>query len=254
MSLTFGAAASDRVNCGSSTSHDGLTVGTKAYICRPTSLGVTYSPRFMQKGLTANGDYRAMFFTGTTSLSGEVQRAGVDVKAQAVCTNFAAYALSTWMLMAFTWDINGIASDQKLYIGNATTPPAEPSAYASQTVGDGALGDDSAADWIVGNNQNVNVAFLGDLAVQGVWSRQLTGAELGTWFNNPSDVGANNIMLHSIGSNGTDTQHDYSGNGNHGAVTGATVSTNKPPVGLWTPNISPILTNHERDRTPLILR
>ena len=142
----------------------------------------------------------------------------------------------------------------ELYVGNATTAPAEPSAYFLQNNGDGALTDDSARDWIVGNNQNNANAFLGQIAVQGVWSRQLSAADLAAWFKNPTEVGANLVMLHSIGSNGTDTQFDYSGNANAGTVTGATASTNTPPVGLWTPVINPLYNGaHRRTRRPALL-
>jgi len=255
MSLTFGGAASDRINCGSGASHDNITAGTVALIAYPTSVGVAYDPRFFQKGLFAGGDSRFLTFVRASSrLEGLIQRSTTSIDAIANLSDFSAWALSTWMLVAFTWNDAGASTDQRLYVGNQTTAPAEPSSYTTQQVGSGTTSDDSARDWILGNNQNNGNAFIGEIAVQGVWSRQLSAADLAAWFKNPTEVGANLVMLHSIGSNGTDTQFDYSGNANAGTVTGATVSTNKPPTGLWTPVINPLYNGaHRRTRRPALL-
>lgn len=221
MSLLFGGAASDRVNVGSGTVLDNVNQGTLIALAYPTGSG---NGRFYQKGVTGQGP---LFFSYGASLEIARNRATTASDALSLVSNFSAHALNQWNWYAGVWNTGGANGDQKLYVGTLTTPFAEPSAYGTQTVGSGAEGDNSAVDAIIGNNSNAALAFPGRIACVIHYNVALTLGQLrAVQFGDavlPGRVG-----YWELGWNGTGTQPDYSGNGNAGTVTGATVAVHAP--------------------------
>lgn len=228
MSLTF-SGATHKVNVGSGPTIDNLTVGTQLAWVNVSAL--TGDSRIMHKSV--GGNFRIFDFINSTSeLNVSHDRATVDLRITAPLANFPAYALNKWIFVASSWDASLTNGDQKLYLGDLTSLAVEPSSYSNQLVGSGANPDDSASDLIIGNKSNDNAPINGSMGPCAIFNRQLSLGEIHLW----QDV-ARMMMgcagLWYLGDNGTGTQPDYSGNGNHGTVTGATQSNNPPRRRNW---------------------
>lgn len=232
MALTFGAVNSDRVVVANHASLQNLTAATYVSWIRPT--GNTAFRRIYQKNTPASGSSRIFAHgnTGTPQVGFEVSRATTNCLAYGNTANFAAYALNAWNFCAARYDTGAATGDQNVYVGNLSTPLAEPSAYASQAVGTGAVGGDAGSDARIGNNAADNGAMQGDIAFFGLWNRYLTYGEMlaQQWHPHPTEGCVVFLML---GWNGTSTQPDWSGNLNNGTVTGATVAAHVPLRALY---------------------
>jgi len=161
-------------------------------------------------------------------------RATAPTGGTANAASFASYALNSWLFLVATFDTAGANGDQKLLIGNLTTPPTEPSAYTAQQVGSGTPGE-TVSPFTFGNNANSTTrVFIGDIAAVSFFNRVLTANEIyQVWrFNAPL---SGRIVQSHYGLLGTGTQPDWSGNGRTGTVTGATVSAHVPlgPLFAW---------------------
>jgi hypothetical protein len=232
MALTFGAVASDRVQLAHAASLADIAAGTYLSWIRPT--GNTAFRRLYQKNNVASAAYRIFAHgnTPTAQIGFEVGRATVACQAYGNCANFAAYSLNAWTFCAARYDTAASNGDQELYVGNLTTPLAEPSAYAVQQVGSGTVTADAGSDPRVGNNAADTGALQGDMAFFGLWNRYLTYGEMlaQQWHPHPTEGCVVFLML---GWNGTSTQPDWSGNLNNGTVTGATVAAHVPLRALY---------------------
>jgi hypothetical protein len=134
---------------------------------------------------------------------------------------------NTWNYVGFTFDIAGSANEViQIYKGNLTTVAAEIS-YAYRTDGSGTLNSDAAANFSIGNASGYGAAWPGTIAWFAHWNRVLTLAEVVEQQFNPHVTSGCVLFMH-LGYNGTGTQPDWSGNGNNGTVTSATVSDHVP--------------------------
>jgi hypothetical protein len=225
--LTFGAATSDRVNVGTSATLENHTAAS--YLAWVYTTTDTNSRRIYQKGLFAGNGARALSIgAATPELSLQVNRATTILSAAANLSNFAAYALNSWVCFAGVHDTGGANGDQKLYCGNLLAPLAEPSAYSAQSVGSGAPASNAGSSAFIANTSNTNAAFQGRIALVAVFNRVLSLAELRDLQYRPRPT-RGCVGFWQLGRTGTSTQMDYSGNGNHGTVTGATFS-HGPPI------------------------
>jgi hypothetical protein len=229
MALIFGALTSDRVNHGSDSSLDNLVKETFMVWMFPTTLTDlrriyqkrTSSP---QKGVEARlanstGGTADIRWQKDASTSGGVIR----------ITNDLRIIQNAWNCVAVTGDVSG-AGAGGVFIGSLTTPLSE-STYGTNTndaVG-GAAHNDAAVSMLVGNGSALNIAFQGRIASAARWNRVLSLGEMHTvQFHGPQISGSGLVLFTHYGYNGTDTQPDWSGNSNSGAVTGATVGAHVP--------------------------
>jgi hypothetical protein len=129
--------------------------------------------------------------------------------------------------LAAVWDTTLTNTDQKLFSGDAVTPLAEPASYSLQQVGAGTVTDTSVRDFLVGNRDTGVAPHVGSIALVALWDRVMSLDELISQQFRPR-VSDGCALFSLLGYNGTGTQPDWSGNGNVGTVTGATVADHAP--------------------------
>lgn len=224
--LTFGAATSDRVNCGSATSLDNL-VSSGGTV---TAIAWIYPTAFSGRAIISKQRSSAAVGWGmTVNASSQLrvihERATTDL--QYVANNLTLSA-NTYYCVAGV--IDGTANTGKLYVGSLTTNMTE-TTYGTTDGGSGTYGADAARSLFIGNVDGTtpNLSFEGDIFAVAVFNRGLTLGELITWQWQPQKM--NGCVLYvQCGWNGTGTQPDWSGNTNNGTVTGATASTRGVPL------------------------
>lgn len=190
----------------------------------------TSGRRTMAKNAQDGNGGPNMILTGTTEFQGNF--AASVVNATATSTG-VSLALNTWYCLGMTFDPNA-AQQIHLFVGSLTALMAEV-AYAggsTNIVGTSA----SLADLTIGNWSGTGLAFQGRIAHAAQFNRVLTLAEQQQWQFRPArPLTSGCVFLAIPGLVGTGTQPDYSGNGNTGAVTGATVGDHVPlgPMFGW---------------------
>lgn len=229
MSLFFGAATSDKVDCGSAAILDNLPSGANGFtvlsIVRRTQNAANLSivgkdgvyPTngwlFTSDG-TTNGDLRLLVFRSSTI---------TDYMSSTVCL-----PLNEWAFGAAAFKESD-ATRASIYYGTLGGAVAE-AAYTTSQNGAGTIGDDSTYNLYLGNIQRTGAhPFKGDEGIIAIVNRRLSLAECEDWKNNPRMIDGT-IMFHRPGENGNVTQIDLSGNGNNGTVTGATLSADPPLI------------------------
>jgi hypothetical protein len=216
MSLRYGASTSDRISIAQSATVNNLTAWTNIGWFRPSGFGGG-GLRMWSKQSTSNQRHAGAVNNGSGTLAHDAQRA-TDSTAVSTTT----LLLDIWQCVAFTYDeTDGV----RIFIGTHNDPMAEV-VYASRAVGSGATEADSANPLFFGNRDTLASAFLGQIQEQAHYARRMSRDELEAWRRDPSPVGAAVFIV--PGQNGTGTQSDLTGNGNHGTVTGATVSFDRP--------------------------
>ena len=138
-----------------------------------------------------------------------------------------------WQFYAGTYDDSGsdAASTINIYRGLLNSTAAEVT-YATHNAGSGSTENDSGNDLFYGASA-VNQTLLGYCAIFALVARYLSLQEVISWQWNPRVI-ADTRIFQIYGYNGTSTQPDWSGNGNSGTVTGATVAGHvplRPPFG-----------------------
>lgn len=224
--LTFGAATSDRVDCGNPSNLTDVNTGTCCAWVYNTATAT--NQRIWAKGAGVNIHH----FRLTTSQFGIViGRATAPLNVQASASNFAAYATGKWLFVVGLWDTGGANGDQKILIGDLANPPVPPSSYdIAQTVGSGTVNSDAAGNFLIGNAGTNVVSWVGRIAAFGFWNRQLSYAEILDQYEQMNPT-AGCVLLPHLGYNGVGRQQDWSGYNNHGTVTGATYT----PFGIPVP-------------------
>lgn len=233
--LLFDGNTTDLVNCGSNAILDDVLQGSYLVWGTLTTLAAGLA---CSKG-TGNGNgFRNFAIISNTSFTMTVDRA-TDLAATALATNFAHYpGLNQPFCYAGTFDTAGANGDQKLYIGNPQAPLAEPSAYSAQTVGSGAPPSNAAVPQYIGNNATPSNGWDGIIFAIQMWNKVLTRAQLIDVQSMPvfgPKFGP--IACWTLGTpgQGTSLVKDLSGNGNHGAITGATQTGEPMPYLIPSP-------------------
>jgi hypothetical protein len=169
-------------------------------------------------------------------------RATSALRLEAAVGNFSAYVAGAWIYVCVIMNSGGADGDQKLLMGSLTAPAAEPSSYSSRTVGSGALTSESGQVLDVG--AAFNLELNGPGAIFHLVNRAMPVAEVQAQRLMPRPVDGSVIFCH-YGYNGTGTQPDWSGKGNSGTVTAATVAAHVPlgpPFGFlggWKSELAP---------------
>ncbi len=227
MSLLFGGATSDRVSIAAAASINDLDPFTYLLWLYPTA--TTNARRIFQKALVGDtpGGYKFARLNGTGGTSGNIEftikRATTD--ATRITNDRPLNAgLNAWVFLAC-----GFASsvpEMHVWTGSLTALATE-NTYGTTNNGAGAVTGDNASDLVAGNYVTANQAFPGRIAVFAVFNRLLTLAEIRSWQFRPRKIDGC-VLFYELGFNGTATQPDWSGNGNAGTVTGATIAAHVP--------------------------
>ena len=228
MALLFDAST-EYINCGSASMLDDLT--TYSFVCwvKPTVAFAAVDTRWIyKKGDWGNGhDGFALDINATPDvvLMQFRQRATTPLNVQSIQT--ANLAVNKWSFLASSINLNGVDTDQYLYIGYLNTIVSEVGAYALRGVGSGTPVTNAAQNFILGNNNAFTEPTDGAVGIAMIFNKQLSLGELRTLQFRPIPISGclGFWVLH-----GTGTQPDLSGNGNNGTVTGATI-TDHIPIG-----------------------
>jgi hypothetical protein len=232
MALTFGAGTADRVSHGSAasldnlpSSTDGMTVLQWVYVTTRTD-----TRKLSSKGRGTAGVGWQLGLSGTTgNLQMLCERATTDAFR---ITSDTPVAANTWTFVAA--DAKTSASPvTHIYTGTLTTIAVE-SSYGTDQDGSGSYGADAARDFMGGNIDNTtpNLALQGRIAWIGLWNRVLSLGEIQDQQFYPH-VTSGCVLFSHYGYNGTSTQPDWSGNGNSGTVTSATLTPDHVPIRAY---------------------
>lgn len=132
-----------------------------------------------------------------------------------------------WTILADSWQV----SSQPLGYTGIYPNKAVQVSYAYRATPT-ASADDASNDLIIGNNlANLTKYFDGIIAWACFYKAKLTLDQINLQAYNPGvNCYSNCILRMFLGSNGLNTQVDYSGYGNTGTVTGSSVDDNMPVV------------------------
>lgn len=145
--------------------------------------------------------------------------------------------VNLWQFMAWYWSTtNNVAA---VYVGTLENPARD--VGATVVIGSGAMNSDSADTLLIGNDTGVATSYPGVISAMMLIRNRRPSLdeihqiqeELLVLPNYHSSIAAKHefcVGLWALGKNGTSTQHDLSGNGNHGTVTGATMAFNPPYI------------------------
>jgi hypothetical protein len=228
MALTFGAATSDRVHVAASSSVNDLSAWTWVLWVYITTL--TNFRHFFGKGSGVAGGYRCYEPGGGNNdqVRLDLARATTDL---GVATDNADLTTNKWWCIAVTFDAGASAGELvHIYRGDLTAALTE-CTYGTYGEGAGAVQSDAGEDIDIANNEAFGSALQGRVAIAALFNRALSQQELVAWQFRPRVLGGC-VGFWQLGWNGTGTQPDWSGNGNSGTVTGATVADHVP-LGRW---------------------
>ena len=219
MSLVFGAVSSDRVDHGSALQlTESFTVIQWQYCTSDTgaqnmwwqTAGATRHN--LERKFQDTNDYSVLL--RYNSVSASFDTTGVE------------RPLNAWKFIAVT----NLAADggPRLYHGSLTANAVEAS-YSSRVGGSGTF-ETPSGNFLVGNSSALTEAFVGRIGVTLVWpATTLTLVQIIDQQWHPHVTAGCKLFVH-YGFNGTSTQLDWSGTGNAGTVTGATVANHIPLI------------------------
>lgn len=233
MSRIFGAATSDRIDCGSPALFDNLQTFTYLGWAFGTTLTAGRVLMGKYRGATQEGWQISM--NGTAQLQVFYERATTDLN---YITNSTPMVVSTWVFIGATCDV-GAAPAVTLASGQLNTPCGAHT-FGTAVNGSGATNTDAARSLFIGNIDAASpgLAFRGNLAHSALFSSILSLAQI-EQFRTCTDykVLAAALGLTLLGywptpESESATALDQSGNGNNGTITGATVGVDPPLVVL----------------------
>lgn len=228
MALTFGAVSSNRVDIGTGASVTGLNPFTICVwvFCTTRTTGRAI---WTSRGSAANNGIGILRLSGTTG-NLEIRLARVST-ATSYITNDIPLPLNQWCFIAA--DINTATTPSAhLYTGTLTTPPVQ-STYSTAVNGAGAVTADTGTQGSTWGNQTTtgsfSLSFQGRIAKGQIYNRVLSIGEVTQiWMGSRPLAGCVNYI--EFGHNSTGTQPDWSGSGNAGTVTGATLTPDHVPL------------------------
>lgn len=231
-SLTY-TATGDLVSVASSSSIDNMTAFTILTWVYPDA--TSEEGRIAQKGTAAPPPWRLEWRPdiATPRMFFARQRATTANIISANFSTFPVYAKNKWLYVAAVTNSAGANGDQHFFMGDGTTMAAEASSYNVQTVGSGTPVTEAGNNLGIGGNPAGGsvTEWNGNMAWIGIWNRALTLSEIHDQQFSPH-ITSGNVLFMYLGFNDTGTQIDLSGNGNNGTVTGATASSNGPPISI----------------------
>lgn len=213
MALQFTDDSTDQINHGSGSTLDNLVPATILMWVKPSVISVGFRSILSK---TSGGSGWALYSHEFNDFW------AFDISGTVYNRVFFDDVMTTdWQSIAITWERDVIAP--AAYRGTLTTALSDITNTSS--TGSGGF-DDSAATLFTGTNFDGNTIGM-SLALLMIWNRILTIGELEAQRWRPHKNNGCVFFAH-YGFNGTGTQPDWSGNGNSGTVTGATVSPHVP--------------------------
>lgn len=222
--MTFGAATSDRLDCGSGATIDNLTTYTWTAWVRATTL--TDGRQMLSKNDGSGVAEKGFSLNGA---GGDTrQRVGYNTTDSNFITNTTPLSSAVWKFLAWTFD-SGATPQTAVWVGDERAAVAA-ATFGTSTAGSTTINSDAAINFLIGNNGALTLAFQGDIGPVTVHNAVLTEAQINTvraqTMNAPSAV-----MVIPVGYNATATHTDWTGTGNNCTVTGAT-RTGDPQIPL----------------------
>jgi len=228
MALLFGSNANDVVNHGSASSLDNLQAFTLLYFITCTN-PLTFG-RWWYKDAGGGTSHRFNNQPGTNSeVNLFVKFGGTNAGANTTDLSITA-DVPHWVVATF--DV--AASPMIRLYGAPINSSIVEGSYGFQDDGTSGKTADAAGSWMVGNNNTPNAPTFGKISLFMAWNRALPLGELLQQQSNPHFTPGNIIFSHYgiHGASGAGVQQDWSGNGNHGTVTGAT-KTDHAPIQIF---------------------
>lgn len=229
MALTFGGATSDRVDIAGSASLNDLSTFTLLAWVYPTTLTGARQVCSFRRDASGTSGMQFRIAGTTTEMTLRVNQATTSAN---YATNSGAIALNTWCYLAATYDNNGGSPLIKIYHGRLSSLVVE-GTYGTTTAGSGARTAEAGGTHMWGNRvittTNFDSAWPGRIAFGQFYNRVLSLGELSLLQYSPTVLSGCVNYIH-LGFNGTGTQPDWSGNGNSGTITGATLTPDHVPL------------------------
>lgn len=223
--LTFGAATSDRVDCGAFAALNTPAAGTLAAWFLPTSQGAV-AQRLMAKN-TFNFSHAN---ASNNRVVLEIPRATTFLRALTEAANFPVNwvsRLGSPVFMAATY--NTASGLPKLFIGDLNSPATEPSSYITQQVGTGAVTSLSGSNLLIGGNGSTismkGIIFSAFVALVEYSTNEVRQLQRQMMQDFRSCAGR-----WELGGTGWGRVIDQSGKGNHGTITGAVLTSHVLPM------------------------
>lgn len=225
--------STEYINHGSGATIDDVFTGCIMAWVYLTSLptGSGHAQRILAKGQASVSGEDFLFGTaGGNSLLFSISRATTGALILAGFTNFATQVTTNkWLFIAYNYDATSTTnSNQNVYTGDLSTLAAECTSYTVQQAGSGAGLTNAPNNCYVGNNADATTECLeGRIGWLGWWNARQTLAQIQMqqFFQR---VSSGCLLFTHYGFGGTGTQADWSGNGNNGTVTNATLADHFP--------------------------
>ena len=209
----------DLITFGSETDIDALSALSVLCWIKPASAGEAAS-RIINKAGSSAGSSGWRFVVDTGMVLG--WNVDYDVTDLDVPTS-TALAADVWSWIAVTWDGGLLASGVHIYINDAEA------SYGTTTNATLNRVSDAGNDLLVGNSTNLTRTVDGRIAHVQLWNRVLSLVELAQAARYPGAV-QQGLLRYAPLFGAVSPEPDYTNLGTTGTVSGATASTDDPPI------------------------
>lgn len=226
--LVFTGGGSERVDCGSAAMLDDLATFSMIAWAYPTGTSHAANRQMVFKG-SSSSRFLALSSAGAGSF---VIFSSYSTTSGTARSSNSTYSANAWQVFAGTMDAPGGGTPHLYYSSGPTSALAEPSYAAGPTSPVGTIGSDASDNLLLGNANTFNRGFPGILGIAAIFNAVLSLANLEAIRQSPrfALTFSSCLGLWKLGEDGTGTQHDLTGNGNNGTVTGATAATDGYPT------------------------
>lgn len=219
MALLFNSSG-EKVDCGNNSSLNNLDPFTWLGWVRPT-LG---SNGWVITKADATTDFKRLQLRTNGSSRLRVER---ETTLTALNTAASTFTGDVWQFIAATYD-DAASTETFIYRGTLTSVVVDVSDVASRTNGAGAETDDSGGNFIIGNRGGADEHMPGRIAWIMCLNVALTLSQIRTQQFHPHVVAGTVGFWHLGFLPVASSQPDWSGNGNNGTVTDATLADHVP--------------------------
>lgn len=236
MALLFGAASSDRVSHGNASELNDNIICSTAWWVRYNASAVAYQ-YLADKSPNSDNRFRCQMGATVGAILVSVKGGG----------NLITYSASNiiptqdkWYFVGITLEGDaGVDNKVEFYVGDLTT---QISSFPTSGVQDNPVTTrtDNTVPLLVGNDNGLVSTWEGDIAFFAYWDDVVLTEDdyiLQQYHLHSPIKPADNSVFSHYGLQGTGNQPDWSGNGNHGTVTGATQAAHVP-LPIFPPVVS----------------
>lgn len=225
MALDFSGGTTAKINAGQASILDDLTPTTQMAWVRLNADPPAQLSGILWKGLFGSG-FRFLVIHTASALGFNID-GSTELEVRADLSDFGAYpGANAWFFVVGQAEVGAGNGAQRLFMGSESAFAAEPSVYFKQQ--DGASPNSNAGhDQLIGNRESDSRQFDGDIAFAAIWNRKLTLGEIIQQQFRPTPT-SGCVAMWFPGWQGTGTQRDYTGRGNNGSVTAASIVSGWP--------------------------